>query len=161
MASAGSTISIVDRTGQVLGVTSADAAGEWSIDDLQLGVGDHRVRGEVTKPGGRRQYTDWVDVSVAAEMSAVEKEYREMLAAEDRERYERWEGIYAQAVEALADGGDVDYEFLTTLLAALGKTLDELSGDIDRMSNALAASAIHDRCARAKLASLGERLNIF
>jgi hypothetical protein len=160
-AAGGAAVRVVDCTGQVLGVTSADANGEWSIDDLQLGVGDHTVRGEVSKPGGRLQLTDWIDVSVEPELSAVEKEYAAMLAEEDRERTERWEGIYCQAVEALADGGDVDFEFMHTLLGALGKTLDEFSADIDAMSNALAKCEIHSRCTKAKLNSLGERHNIF
>lgn len=160
-AAKGSTITVVDDGGMMLGVTTANDNGEWSIDDLQLGVGDHTVRGEVSKPGGRLQLTDWIDVTVEAEMSAVEKEYAAMLAEEDRERTERWERIYCEAVVALAGGGDVDFEFMHTLLGALGKSLDDFSSDIDKMSRELAKAAIHDSCVRAKLNSLGERYPIF
>lgn len=159
-ASAGATINIVDRTGNVLGCTSADVDGKWSAD-LEIGVGEHSLRGEVSKPGGRIQLTDWCDVAVEAEETPVEREYRAMLAAEDRERTERWDRIYCEAVVALAGGGDVDFEFMHTLLGALGKSLDDFSGDIDRMSRELAKAAIHDSCVRAKLNSLGERHSIF
>jgi hypothetical protein len=70
---------------------------------------------------------------------------------------EKWESVYVEAVEALAGGGDCDCVFLTDLLAALGKTTDDLAADIEAMSKTLAIAAIHDGCVRAKLNSLGER----
>ena len=160
-AAAGAAVRVVDRSGAVLAETKADGNGNWEAGDMPLMTGDV-VRAEITESSGRHRLTDWLTIEAEEpEETAIEREYREMFADEDAAWREKWEGVYAQVVEALADGGDCDYVFLTDLLAALGKTTEDLSADIDLMSNALASAAIHDRCARAKLNSLGERSGIF
>ena len=124
-AAKGSSITVVGVGGETIGKATADDAGEWSLDPVDVEPGS-QVRADIAEPSGRRHSTEWL--TIEAEEPAATPEPQVDAAIRDRLR-----SRYAIILGDLVDGSDVSYPYLIDLAGALGKSAVDVHADIEAL----------------------------
>ncbi|WP_428305838.1 hypothetical protein [Lacipirellula sp.] len=124
-------VNVVDRQGEVIATTKADASGNWCVE-ANVTIGSS-VRADVSSPGKRRATSDWMEIEQRAEETAEELERREQHTQEMADARQRLEARYTELVCAVADGQDANFEYAADLLEVLGKSLGDFDHDVSEM----------------------------